>query len=75
MPVKIVVPDDFPSALTGSAAEPALHAMGDVTVYTERGADREAELCRRIGDAAIVVNIRAHARFTEIGRASCRERV
>src|SRR5262245_36829992 len=71
MPVKIVVPDDFPAALTGSAAEPRLRAMGEVTVHTERGADQEPELIRRIGDAAVVVNIRAHARFTERVLAAC----
>jgi D-3-phosphoglycerate dehydrogenase len=71
MSLKIVVPDDFPPALTGSAAEPRLRAMGDVTVHTERGADQEAELIRRIGDAEVVVNIRAHARFTDRVLAEC----
>jgi phosphoglycerate dehydrogenase-like enzyme len=69
--VKIVVPDDFPAALTGSAAEPRLRAMGDVAVHTERGADQEAELVRRLGDAEIAINIRAHARFTERVLAAC----
>ena len=64
MPARIVVPDDFPPALTGTAAEHELRAVGDVTIHNERGADREAELIRRIRDADVVVNIRAHARFT-----------
>jgi D-3-phosphoglycerate dehydrogenase len=71
MPVKIVVPDDFPPALTGSPAEARLRAVGDVTVHTTRGADQEAELVRRVGDAEIVVNIRAHARFTDGVLAAC----
>ena len=71
MPVKIVVPDDFPSALTGSSAERRLHALGETRIHTERGADQEAELIRRIGDAEIVVNIRAHARFTDRVLAAC----
>ena len=71
MSLKIVVPDDFPPALTGSAAEPRLRAIGDVTVHTERGADQEAELIRRIGDAEVVINIRAHARFTDRVLAGC----
>jgi len=62
--IRIVVPDDFPPALAGTAAELALRELGDVAIYTERGADREAELIRRIRDADVVVNIRAHARFT-----------
>jgi D-3-phosphoglycerate dehydrogenase len=68
---KVVVPDDFPPALTGSAAEARLREVGDVTVYTERGADQEAELIRRIGGADVVVNIRAHARFTDRVLAGC----
>ena len=60
--VKIVVPDDFPAALTGSVAEAPLKKMGQVRVFTERGADQEATLIERIGDAAAVLNIRAHAR-------------
>jgi D-3-phosphoglycerate dehydrogenase len=71
MTVKIVVPDDFPPALTGSAAEPRLRHLGSVTVHTERGADQEGELVRRIGDAEVVVNIRAHARFTDRVLAAC----
>jgi phosphoglycerate dehydrogenase-like enzyme len=71
MSVKIVVPDDFPPALTGSVAEPRLREIGDVAVHTERGADQEAELIRRIGDAEVVVNIRAHARFTDRVLAAC----
>ncbi len=72
MALRLVVPDDFPPALTGSSAEPRLKALGEVTIHTERGADREEELIRRIGDAEVVLNIRAHARFTErvLARAS-----
>ncbi|HVZ48737.1 MAG TPA: hypothetical protein VG916_08145, partial [Gemmatimonadaceae bacterium] len=61
---RIVVPDDYPSVFSGSPADAALRAIGDVAVYAERGADDEAELIRRVGDAEVVLNIRAHARFT-----------
>ena len=71
MSLKIVVPDDFPAAFTGSSAEPRLRGLGTVTVHTERGADQEAELIRRIGDAEVVINIRAHARFTDRVLAGC----
>ena len=67
----IVVPDDFPSALTGSAAEAQLRALGDVTVFTERGAEEEAELIRRVGDARAVINIRAYSKFTQRVIAAC----
>ena len=62
--LSIVVPDDFPPALSGSAAERELRTLGEVAIHTERGADRESELIRRIRDADVVVNIRAHARFS-----------
>ena len=61
---RIVVPDDFPPAISGTAAEQALRALGDVTICTERGADSEAELIRRIRDAAVVLNIRGYTKFT-----------
>jgi phosphoglycerate dehydrogenase-like enzyme len=69
--VKIVVPDDFPAVLTGSAAERQLRAIGDVAVFTERGADREAELVRRMADADVVFSLRAYARFTDRVVAAC----
>lgn len=70
-PTRIVVPDDFPSVFTGTVAERQLRALGDVTVYTERGADREPELIRRIGEADVIVNIRAHARISATVLAAC----
>jgi D-3-phosphoglycerate dehydrogenase len=61
----IVVPDDFPSVFQGSAAHERAKALGDVRVFTERGADNQDELIRRIDNARIAINIRAHARFSE----------
>ena len=67
----IVVPDDFPTAITGTSAERALRSLGDVTIYTERGADQEAELIRRIRDADVVLNIRGYTRFSGAVLAAC----
>ena len=61
----IVVPDDFPSVFEGSAAHEKAKALGPVRVFTPRGADDPDELIRRIADAKVAVNIRAHARFTD----------
>jgi phosphoglycerate dehydrogenase-like enzyme len=71
MSMKIVVPDDFPVVLTGSPAEGLLRTLGDVTVYTERGAEQETELVRRIGAADIVVSLRAYTRFSESALTAC----
>ena len=68
----IAVPDDFPSVFEGSVAHDRVKKLGDVRVYTQRGADDEAELIRRIDRARIAINIRAHARFTEGVMAGCR---
>lgn len=69
--VSIVVPDDFPSVFFGTEAHERLKALGEVRVFTERGADEEAELIRRIGHAQVAMNIRAHARFTEAVFKAC----
>jgi len=68
----IVVPDDFPSVFEKSAAHQRALGLGEVRVHTARGADDEAELIRRIGPAGVVINIRAHARFTDGVMAACR---
>ncbi len=40
-------------------------------MFTERGADDEQELIRRIGPAKAAINIRAHARFSSTVFATC----
>jgi len=63
--VSIVVPDDFPSVFKGTEAHKRATALGEVTVFTERGAEQEEELIRRLDRTRVAINIRAHARFTE----------
>jgi D-3-phosphoglycerate dehydrogenase len=67
----IVVPDDFPSVFEGSAAHERAAKLGDLRVYSQRGADDQDELIRRLGRARLAVNIRAHARFTDSVFAAC----
>jgi D-3-phosphoglycerate dehydrogenase / 2-oxoglutarate reductase len=67
----IVVPDDFPSVFRGTPAHDRCQALGETRVFTERGADDEGELIRRIDRARVAINIRAHARFTETVFARC----
>ena len=68
---RIVVPDDFPPAISGTSAERALRALGEVNICTERGADQEAELIRRIRDADVVLNIRGYTRFSTAVLDAC----
>jgi len=67
----IVVPDDFPSVFESSVAHERAAKLGDLRVYSQRGADDQDELVRRIDRARIAINIRAHARFTEAVFAAC----
>jgi D-3-phosphoglycerate dehydrogenase len=67
----IVVPDDFPSVFEGTPAHERCRGVGDTRVYTQRGAEDEAELVRRLDRARIAINIRAHARFTDGVFAAC----
>jgi D-3-phosphoglycerate dehydrogenase / 2-oxoglutarate reductase len=67
----IVVPDDFPSVFRGTPAHDRCKALGETRVFTERGAEDEGELIRRIDRARVAINIRAHARFTEMIFARC----
>jgi D-3-phosphoglycerate dehydrogenase len=67
----IVVPDDFPSVFTGSPADHRLRECGDVTIHTERGADDERTLIRRIAGANVVLTLRAHARYSARVLAAC----
>ncbi len=69
----IVVPDDFPSVFESSAAHERAQKLGELRLHTERGAEDEAELARRIGKARVAVNIRAYARFTESVFRACPE--
>ena len=69
----IAIPDDFPSVFEGSDAHARAKALGELRLYTERGAEDEAELARRIGKARVAVNIRAYARFTENVFRACPE--
>jgi D-3-phosphoglycerate dehydrogenase len=69
----IAIPDDFPSVFEGSAAHERAKQLGELALNTTRGAEDEAELARRIGNARVAVNIRAYARFTEAVFHACPE--
>jgi len=61
---RIVVPDDFPSILSGTQALKRLQQRAEVVVYTERASTQE-ELIRRLQGARVAVNIRAYSKFNE----------
>ena len=69
----IIIPDDFPSVFKGTPAEERCARLGAIRVYTERGADGETELIRRLDGARVAINIRAHAHFTDAVLTACPE--
>jgi D-3-phosphoglycerate dehydrogenase len=61
---RVVVPDDFPSILSGTAALKRLERQAQVTVYTNKASTPE-ELVQRLQGAKVAVNIRAYSKFDE----------
>jgi D-3-phosphoglycerate dehydrogenase len=61
---RVVVPDDFPSILSGTEALRQMQQYVEVTVHTEKASSQE-ELIQRLQGAEVVVNIRAYSKFTE----------
>jgi phosphoglycerate dehydrogenase-like enzyme len=59
---RIVIPDDEPAVMVPSAAFGRLRGY-DVQAFADRPAGPD-ELARRIGDAEVVINIRATTKFT-----------
>lgn len=60
---RIVVPDDFPIAITGTPAERKLRTLGEVIIYNDK-AETQERLIDRIRKAEAVINIRAYSHFT-----------
>jgi len=61
--MRIVVPDDNPPVLAGTAALLRLRKIGDVRVYDSDATD-PAVLAERLREADVAVNIRGRTRFT-----------
>jgi phosphoglycerate dehydrogenase-like enzyme len=68
---RIVVPDDFPRALSGTGAEEKVKSLGEVRIYQDK-AKTEEELIERIRDAEVLINIRAYTHLNAGVLASCR---
>jgi D-3-phosphoglycerate dehydrogenase len=71
MPHRIIIPDDFPRALSGTKAEEKLKTLGEVQIYLDKAKTQE-ELIERIKEAEVVINIRAYTHLNAEVLASCR---
>lgn len=60
--MKIVIPDDYPTVISGTRHLEKLKELGEVKVYTTKPQNTE-ELVRRIKDADIIINLRAYCKF------------
>ena len=60
----VVIPDDFPPILSGTAALKQLEQHARVTVFTQK-ASTPQELLQRLQSAWVAVNIRAYSKFNE----------
>jgi D-3-phosphoglycerate dehydrogenase len=70
MPHHIVVPDDFPTAISGTKAEEKLRTLGEVHVYSHK-AETQEQFVKRIKGSEVVINIRAYSHFTRSVLESC----
>jgi phosphoglycerate dehydrogenase-like enzyme len=61
---QVVVPDDFPSILSGTAVLKRLEQHARLTVHTNKAATPE-DLVQRLQGAKVAVNIRAYSKFDE----------
>ncbi len=62
--VSIVIPDDYPSVISGTSALNLLEDLSVLSVYTDK-AENEDVLKSRIAEAKGVLNIRSYSKFTD----------
>jgi len=67
---QVVVPDDFPSILSGTGALKRLQRLAQVTVYKEKALSQD-ELIQRLQGAKVVINIRAYSKFDATALRGC----
>ncbi|HYB19817.1 MAG TPA: phosphoglycerate dehydrogenase [Thermodesulfobacteriota bacterium] len=67
---QVVVPDDFPSILSGTGALKRLQRFAQVTVYKEKALSQD-ELIQRLQGAKVVINIRAYSKFDATALRGC----
>lgn len=62
MPVRIVIPDDFPPAYSGRPEVDDLRRLGEVVIHLSKARDRR-ELLDRLAGAHALLNVRAYTRL------------
>jgi D-3-phosphoglycerate dehydrogenase len=72
MTPRIIIPDDFPRAISGTKAEQKLKTLGTVQIYPDKAKSQE-ELIERIKEAEVLINIRAYTLLNSQVLARCRD--
>jgi D-3-phosphoglycerate dehydrogenase len=67
---RIVIPDDFPPAISGTEAEDKLREIGEVKIYTSKAESKE-ELIARVKEFEEIINIRAYTHLTQDVLEAC----
>ena len=67
---RIIIPDDFPRAISGTKAEQKLKTLGAVQIYADKARSQE-ELIERIKEAEVLINIRAYTHLNSEVLALC----
>jgi D-3-phosphoglycerate dehydrogenase len=67
---RIVIPDDFPPAISGTEAEDKLREIGEVKIYTSK-AESQEELIARVKEFEAIINIRAYTHLTQDVLEAC----
>jgi D-3-phosphoglycerate dehydrogenase len=67
----IIIPDDFPRAISGTKAEQKLKTLGAIQIYLDK-ANSQEELMERIKEAEVLINIRAYTHLNGEILALCR---
>jgi D-3-phosphoglycerate dehydrogenase len=68
---RIIIPDDFPRAISGTKAEEKLKTLGTVQIYLDKAKSQE-ELIERIREAEVLINIRAYTHLNPEVLSLCR---
>jgi len=67
---RIVIPDDFPRALSGTKGEDKVKTLGETKIFLDKAKTQE-ELIERIKEAEVVINIRAYTHLNAEVLALC----
>jgi D-3-phosphoglycerate dehydrogenase len=70
MTYRIIIPDDFPRAISGTKVEQKLKSLGAVQIYQDKAKTQE-ELIERIKEAEVLINIRAYTHLSSEVLAVC----